>query len=201
MTQAIDSFDKTVAHAIETLQAQGFGMMANTDVETATKNKPDGERRSYRILGPSAPPLAHPARTADPSIVMLLPYNVFVREEADGHITVGLMNPVAVLRLTGDLKNGESAQEVRGRLVQVCNKLAVARTDGTYTESAATRRLAPEVHSDDVRTSRAHPSVSTVRTTHQSRQPDNRHDSTADQQPYRLVGGRVGEKSGNVGAE
>ena len=126
MTQAIDSFDKTVAHAIETLQAQGFGMLTNTDVEKATTKKPDVDGRSYRILSVNKPPLAHRPRTADPSIVMLLPYNVFVREEADGHITVGLMSPVAVLRLAGNLANGEIAQEVRGRLVQVCHKLAVS---------------------------------------------------------------------------
>ena len=126
MTQAIDSFDKTVAHAIETLQAQGFGMLTNTDVEQATTKRPDVNGRSYRILGASKPPLAHRTRTADPSIVMLLPYNVFVREEADGHITVGLMNPVAVLRLAGNLANGEITQEVRGRLVQVCHKLSVS---------------------------------------------------------------------------
>ena len=127
MTQAIDSFDKTVAHAIEALQAQGFGMLTNTDVKKATTQTPDVDRRSYRILAASKPALAaHRARTADPSIVMLLPFNVFVREEADGHITVGLMNPVAVLRLSGSPENGESTQEVRGKLVQVCHKLAVA---------------------------------------------------------------------------
>jgi hypothetical protein len=49
-----------------------------------------------------------------------------VREEADGHITVGLMNPIAVLQLTSNLANGEIVQEVRGRLEQVCGKLAIA---------------------------------------------------------------------------
>jgi uncharacterized protein (DUF302 family) len=102
-------------------------MLTNTDVEKATTQTPDVDGRSYRILAASKPALAaHRARTADPSIVMLLPYNVFVREEADGHITVGLMNPVAVLRLSGSPENGESTQEVRGKLVQVCHKLAIS---------------------------------------------------------------------------
>ena len=126
MTQATDSFDKAVTRAIETLQAEGFGVLTNADVEKTMKKMLDVEGRSYRILGASNPPLAHRAQTADPNIVLLLPFNVFVREEADGHITVGLMNPVAVLQLTSNLTTREIVQEVRGRLEQVCDKLAVA---------------------------------------------------------------------------
>ncbi len=124
--QATDSFDKAVGRAIEALQAEGFGVLTSTDVEKTMKKMLDVEGRSYRILGASTPPIAHRAQTVDPNIVMLLPYNVFVREEADGHITVGLMNPVAVLQLAGNLANGEIVQAVRGRLEQVCGKLAVS---------------------------------------------------------------------------
>ena len=125
MTQTTDSFDKAVTRAIEVLQAEGFGVLANTDVEKTMLKKLDVERRSYRILGTSNPPLAHRTQAVDPNIVMLLPYNIFVREEADGHITVGIMNPVAVLQLNDNLTNGEIVREVRGRLAQVCDKLAV----------------------------------------------------------------------------
>jgi len=127
MTQATDSFDKVVARAIEVLQAQGFGISTNTDVKSTTKQEPDVEGRSYRIVAANNPPLhQHRAPTAEPKIVMLLPNNLFVREETDGHITVGLMNPVVVLRLADDLANGEIAKQVRGRLVEVCGKLAVS---------------------------------------------------------------------------
>jgi len=126
MTQTTDSFDKALTRAIEVLQAEGFGVLTDTDVEQTMLKKPDAEGRSYRILGTSNPPRAHRTQTADPNIVMLLPYNIFVREEADGHITVGLMNPVAVLQLDDNLTNGEIVREVRGRLAQVCDKLAAA---------------------------------------------------------------------------
>jgi uncharacterized protein (DUF302 family) len=126
MTHVTDGFDKAVARAIETLQAEGFGVLTNTDVEKTMKKKLDVEGRSYRILGASNSPLAYRAQTADPNIVLLLPFNVFVREEADGHITVGHMNTVAVLQLTGNLANGEIVQEVRGRLELARDKLAVA---------------------------------------------------------------------------
>ena len=126
MTQATDSFDKAVARAVEALQAQGFGMLASADVEKKMKKMLEVEGQSYRILGASAAPLAYREQSVDPNIVLLLPYNVFVREEADGHVTVGVMNPVAVLQLAGHLTNGEVVQAVRGRLEQVCGKLAVA---------------------------------------------------------------------------
>jgi len=126
MTQATDSFNKAVARAIEALQAEGFGVLTSPDVKKKMEKKPDVEGWSYRILGASNPPRAHQTQTADPKIVMLLPSNVFVREEADGHITVGLMNPVALLQLTSKLTSSEIVQEVRGRLEQVCGKLAIA---------------------------------------------------------------------------
>jgi uncharacterized protein (DUF302 family) len=123
MTQVTSIFDKKVACAIEALQSEGFGVSTNTDVKKTMMKNPGAEKRSYRIIVPSNPSLVHRAQTSDPSIVMLLPYNIFVREEADGHITVGIMNPVAVLQLNGNLANGEIEQEVRGRLAQVCDKL------------------------------------------------------------------------------
>lgn len=126
MTQTTDSLDKALTRAIEVLQAEGFGLLTDIDVKQTMMKKLDPEGRSYRVLGASNPPRAHRAHTADPNIVLLLPYNIFVREEADGHITVGLMNPVAVLQLDDNLTNGEIVQQVRGRLAQVCDKLAVA---------------------------------------------------------------------------
>ncbi|MGE5241695.1 MAG: DUF302 domain-containing protein [Bacteroidota bacterium] len=126
MTQATDSVDEVVAHAIKVLQAEGFGVLTNTDAEK-TQNEVDGDGRSYRIIAASSTPRdQYRAPTAEPKIVMLLPNNLFVREETDGHITVGLMNPVVVLRLADDLANGEIVKQVRGRLVEVCGKLVVS---------------------------------------------------------------------------
>jgi hypothetical protein len=49
---------------------------------------------------------------------------VVVREEADGKVTVGFMDPIAVLRLTDNPAIGELAKEVRGKLERVRDRLS-----------------------------------------------------------------------------
>ena len=46
-----------------------------------------------------------------------------VREEADKSITVGFMDPIAVLKLTDNPAITEIAKDVRGRLERVRDKL------------------------------------------------------------------------------
>ena len=120
-------FGKTVemqyAQALERvtqeLAKEGFGVLTEIDVAATLKKKLDKDIPPYKILGACNPQFAHQALEAEPQIGALLPCNVVVRNDPAGKTIVEIMDPLAVLQLTGRPEIAAIAGEVRNRLERV----------------------------------------------------------------------------------
>lgn len=112
-------FERAIDVVIEALKAEGFGVLTDIDVQATLKLKLGEDMPPYRILGACNPTLAHKALTAEPSIGLLLPCNVVVRQDDSGTVHVEFMDPGAVLDLVENPMVHELAQDVTERLNRV----------------------------------------------------------------------------------
>ena len=109
-------FDTALERVTAALAAEGFGILTEIDVQATLKKKLGLDRPRQRILGACNPPLAAKALEAEPSIGLLLPCNVVVREDAHGKVHVEMLDPLALFELTGRADVEPLAREVRSRL-------------------------------------------------------------------------------------
>ncbi len=117
------SFDDALARTIAALQAEGFGILSDIDVQRAMKEKLGVDMPPYRILGACNPPLAHQALQAVADIGLLLPCNVIVREEAADRVVVGFLDPQIMVKLVGRPEVKTVADAAEQRLRRVCEGL------------------------------------------------------------------------------
>jgi uncharacterized protein (DUF302 family) len=113
------SFDEAVDDVVAALQQEGFGVLSDIDVAATLKKKIGADIPPYRILGACNPPLAQRAIEAEPSIGLLLPCNVVVRQDRAGAVHVEVMNTEAILQLVDKPAVTALAKEVRERLDRV----------------------------------------------------------------------------------
>ena len=112
-------FSAIVDRVIESLKAEGFGVLTEIDVKATMKEKLNIDFRDYRILGACNPPLAHQALTADDKIGTMLPCNVIVQDLGGGQIEVAAINPAISMKHVGNATLKTIAESVTGKLRRV----------------------------------------------------------------------------------
>lgn len=114
------SYEQALEKVTAELQKEGFGVLTEIDVKATMKKKLDHDIAPYKILGACNPPFARRALEAEPTIGLLLPCNVVVRQD-DAGVHVEFMDPDAMQKLSSNPELAKVAAEVRERLVRVMN--------------------------------------------------------------------------------
>ena len=117
------SFDEALAKVTAELQKEGFGVLTEIDVAGTLKKKLGHNMPPYRILGACNPSYAKRALAVEPSIGLLLPCNVVVRQDAAGTVQVEFLDPGMMGEMTGNAAVGPIGNEVREKLQKVLRAL------------------------------------------------------------------------------
>ena len=119
ITTTVDAqFDDVIAEVTDALEDEGFGILANINVQTTLKEKLDVDVDQYQILGACNPALAHQGLVEEPELGALLPCNVIVYEADDG-IVVSAVDPEQLLNVADNPQLEEISTDVHERFERV----------------------------------------------------------------------------------
>ena len=110
----------------DALKAEGFGILTEIDVQKTLKEKLGADMEGYLILGACNPQLAHRALVADPSLGLMLPCNVVLREHGPD-VEVSIMDPIVMFEIASPEARGALSAlpaEARGRLRSALDGIA-----------------------------------------------------------------------------
>jgi uncharacterized protein (DUF302 family) len=122
-TRVVRDFTETLDATRAALAEQGFGVLTEIDLSATLKEKIGVDVPPQVILGACRPPLAYAAVQAEPSIGLLLPCNVVVRDTGDGATVVEAVDPSVMETLTHNDKLAGVSADARQRLQAALDSL------------------------------------------------------------------------------
>lgn len=124
MQKRVDGdFDNVVENTVDALESEGFGVLADIDVQATFQKKLDEEFRQYRILGACNPQLAFQGLGDEIDLGALLPCNVVVYESDDGGVVVSAVDPEQLVAITNNEDLDSISSEVSDRFQRVLDNL------------------------------------------------------------------------------
>jgi uncharacterized protein (DUF302 family) len=120
-------FEDALAAVREALSEEGFGVLAEIDVEAALTEKLGLESyRRYVILGACHPALARRALGEEIDLGVLLPCNVVVYVDDGGDTVVSAVDPEALLSIVEEPSVDEIAADVEAHFERALGRLPAA---------------------------------------------------------------------------
>ena len=116
-------FDVVIENVTSALQKEGFGVLADINIQDTLKNKLGVDFRKYRVLGACNPPFALRALETENKIGTMLPCNVVVQETADGKVEIAAINPVQSMISVENRQLHEITIEIGVKLQKVIDTL------------------------------------------------------------------------------
>jgi uncharacterized protein (DUF302 family) len=116
-------YDETVGAVRSALEAQGFGVLTEIDLQATLKAKLDVDVAPQVILGACRAPLAYQALQVDASIATVLPCNVVVRAVGEGTTVVEAFDPAAMMGLSENDGLDSVAADARDRITAMLTAL------------------------------------------------------------------------------
>jgi uncharacterized protein (DUF302 family) len=127
MTVRVAGAPASVRPAVEAaLAAQGFGVLTEIDVAATLKKKLDKDVPAQVILGACNPYLADRALAAEPSIGLLLPCNVVLRDDGNEGAIISALDPAVMVNFTGNADLEPIAAQARAKLKAALKSIVAA---------------------------------------------------------------------------
>jgi len=113
------SYQDTLNKVKSELKEEGFGVLAEIDMQKTFKKKLDEDTNNYVILEACNPSFAYEGMGEEPELGLLLPCNVIVFETDKKKIKVAAIDPEKALGMSENKRINEIAQEIKSRLERV----------------------------------------------------------------------------------
>lgn len=117
------TFNEAIAKVTKALNAEGFGLLTDIDIQETMKKKIGAELYKYRILGACNPGIAFRAIQEEDKIGALLPCNIIVQEKNEGKVEVSAIDPLVSMSTVDNPGLKKIAREVSEKLKRVIGGL------------------------------------------------------------------------------